>query len=126
MDWVSNCGGHLTLSGGRVRGSYGWWEVDVSWPSQFRRGLNPSSIQGFLPGLGIVGSTYGGDLCSKGILNLSHTDVVTMLFSLVLSFLGLYLCLLGLSPQLLSLIFEFWAFSNFFLRAAICSWEEAS
>ena len=116
LDWVSNCEGHITLSGGRGRGSYGWSEVDVFWPSQFERDLDPSSVQGFLPGLGTVGSTYGEDLCSEGNLNLGHADVVTMLFNLIPSFLGLYLCLLSLSPQLLSLIFEFQGFFQFLLK----------
>ena len=106
------------MSGRSVRGSYGWWEVDVFWPSQLGRGLDPNSVQGFLLGLGIVGSTYSGDLCSKGILSLGHTDVVTMLFNLVPSFLGLYLCLFSLSPQLLSLIFKFLGFFQFLLKGS--------
>ena len=60
--------------------------------------------------------TYGGDLSSEGILNLDHVDVVTMLFSLVPSLLGLYLSLLNLGSQLLSMTFELLGFFQFFLK----------
>ena len=106
LDRVSNCRGHLTLSGRKVRGSYGWWEVDVFWPSQLKRSLNLSSVESFLPSLSTIDSTYDWDLCPEGILGLCYADIVTMLFNLVPRLLGLYFCLLGLSFYFFGLIFE--------------------
>ena len=60
--------------------------------------------------------TYGRDLCSKGILSLGHANIVTMLFSLVPSLLGLYLCFLSLGSQLLSMTFELLGFFQFLLK----------
>ena len=113
LDRVSNYRGHLILIRRKVRGSYGWREVDVFWPSQLRRSLNPDSVKSFLPSLSTVGLIYGKNLCLEGILGLGYTDIVTMLFSLIPSPLGLYFCLLGLSSQFFSLILELLGFFQF-------------
>ena len=63
-----------------------------------------------------VGLTHGRDLCPESILSLGYTDIITMLFSLVLSLLSLYFCLLGLSSQLLSMIFELLGFFQLLLK----------
>ena len=100
----SNCKGHFTLSGRKVRGPYGWWVENVFWHPQLRRNLNPSSVKGFTLGLSTVASTHGKDLCPKGILSLDYLDIVTMLLSLVLCLLGLNFSLLGFVSRLLGLV----------------------
>ena len=60
-----------------------------------------------------VGSTYGRDLYPEGILGLGYANVITMLFNLVPSLLGLYFCLLDLSSQFFSLILELLGFFQF-------------
>ena len=92
------------MSGRRVRGSYGWWVEDVFWFSQLRRRLNPSSVEGFIPGPSAIGSTHSWDLCPKGVLGLGYSDVVTMLLSLISSLHGLRFNSLALVSRLLSLV----------------------
>ena len=53
--------------GGRFEARMAGGEIDVFWPSQLRRSLNLSSVESFLPSLNTVGTTYGRDLCPKGI-----------------------------------------------------------
>ena len=57
--------------------------------------INPNSVKGLFPGLSAIGSAYGGDLCPEGILDLSHTDVIAILLSLIFFFLNLDFCLLA-------------------------------
>ena len=59
-------------------------------------------VKGFVPSLGPVNAAYSWDLCPKGFLGLSYSEVVTLLLSLVPS-------LLGLNPRLLSLNFGFFS-----------------
>ena len=73
-------------------------------------------VESFLPSLSTVGSTYGRDLCPEGILGFGYADVVTMLFSLVPSLLGLYFCILSLIFQFFSLILELLGFFQFLLE----------
>ena len=54
--------------------------------------------------------TYGEDLNSEGVLSLSHANVVSMLFSLIPSLLGLYLSLFSLGSQFLNMTFELLGF----------------
>ena len=96
--------------GGRFEARMAGGEIDVFWPSQLKRSLNPSSVESFLPSLSTVGTTYGRDLCSKGILGLSYTDVVAMLFRLFPCLLDLYFCFL-------CLIFELLGFFQLFLKS---------
>ena len=81
-------------------------EEDVLWPPQLGRSINPSSIEGFFPSLSAIGTAYGRDLCPKGILGLSHVDVVPML----LGFFFLHLSL-GFSLFCFSLGFSLFCFS---------------
>ena len=106
LDRVNNNRGRLPLVGRKVRGSYGWREIDIFWPPQLRRSLSPSSVESFFPSLSIIGSAYDRDLCSEGILGLGYADVVAMLFSLIPCLLGLYFCLLRLNFCLYGRIFE--------------------
>ena len=104
LGWLGNCGNYFLLIGSKAWSSYGWREEDVFWPSQLERSLNPSSVEGFFPSLSVVGLAYGEDLCPEGILGLSYTDVVAMLFGLILFFLGLGFCLFRLSLCFLRLV----------------------
>ena len=79
-------------------------------------GINPSSIEGFFPGLSTVGSAYGRDLCPEGILGLSHADVIAMLLGLIFFFLNLDFCLLHLSFGFFRLIFKLLGFLQLFLK----------
>ena len=51
-----------------------------------------------------IRSTYGWDLCPKGVLGLNYRDVVTMLLNLRSSLLGLRFSSLGLVYRLLDLV----------------------
>ena len=93
---------------------YGWREEDIFQPSQLGRSLNPSSVEGFFPSLSTVGSAYGGDLYLEGILGLNYTDIVAMLFGLILLFLGLNFCLIRLNLRFLCLVFEPLSFLQLF------------
>ena len=78
--------------------------------------INPSSVEGFFPGLSAIGSAYGKDLYPGGILGLSHADVIAMLFDLIFFFLNLSFCLLRLNFGFLRLIFEPLGFLQLFLK----------
>ena len=113
---VSNYRGRLLLVGRKVQSSYGWGEIDIFWPSQFRRSLNPGLVESFFPSLSTVGTTYSRDLCPEGILGLGYANVVAMLFSLFVRLLGLYFCFLRLGLCFLGLIFELLGFFQLFLK----------
>ena len=107
FDRLENKRGYLFLA----RDLQGWRKDDVFRFPQFRRSFNPSLIESFFPGLSVVSTIYGGDLCSKSILGLSDADVVAMLLSLIpllLSFsfvlLSLHFCFFSLLLKFLSLL----------------------
>ena len=52
-------------------------------------GLNPSQVEGLIPLLEAVCSTYPHDLSSKGLLGPNYPDVVAILFDLVTSLLSI-------------------------------------
>ena len=106
LGWLSNRTSHFLFIGRKAWGSYGWREKDIFWPSQLRRSLNPSSVEGFFLSLRTIGLAYGGDLYSEGILGLSYADVIAMLFGLVFFLLDLGFCLFCLSFCFLGLIFK--------------------
>ena len=110
FNWLSNCKGCFTLSGWKVRGSNGWWVVDIFWFRQLRRSLNPNSVEGFIPSLSAIDTTHSWDLCLKGFLGLNHPEVVTLLLSLIPSLFGLHFCLLNLIFQPLSLLLKLLGF----------------
>ena len=107
FDRLGSKRGYLFL----VRDLQGWRKDDVFRFPQFRRSFNPSLIESFFPGLSVVSTIYGGDLCLKSILGLSYADVVAMLLSLIhllLSFsfvlLSLHFCFFSLLLKFLSLL----------------------
>ena len=79
FDWLESRRGYLFLA----RDLQGWRKDNALRLPQLRRSFNPSSVEGFFPGLNVVSTAHGGDLCSKCILGLSHADVVTVLLSLI-------------------------------------------
>ena len=102
------------MIGSKAWSLYGWREEDIFWPSQLGRSINPSSVEGFFPDLRVVGSAYNGDLYPKGLLDLSYADVIAMLLSLILFFLGLSFCLLRLSLCFFRLVSELLSFLQLF------------
>ena len=55
--------GYTLLTRNKAWSSYGWREKDIFWLSQLKRSINPCSVECFFPGLSVVGSAYGGNLC---------------------------------------------------------------
>ena len=64
-------------------------------------------VESFFLGLGTVGTTYGRDLCPKGVLGLNYVDVVAMLLSLVPLLLGFDLVLLSLQFNFFGQVLKF-------------------
>ena len=85
----------------------GWRKDNVFRLPQLRRSFNPSLIESFFPGLSVVSTTHGGDLCSKSILGLSYADVVAVLLSLIPLLFNFSFVFLSLHFGFFSLILKF-------------------
>ena len=58
-------------------------------PPKYRRGLNPSLVEGLIPYLEVVVSIYPQDLSPQGFLGLCHPNVVAILLGFISGILGL-------------------------------------
>ena len=106
MDFFDRLGskrGYLFLA----RKLQGWRADDVFRFPQLKRDFNPNLVKSFFPGLSVVSTVYGGDLCSKSILGLSYADVVAVLLSLISLLLNLSFVLLSLLFCFFSLLLKF-------------------
>ena len=98
--WISHLGRGVCLGATGGGGMNGLGVVDTFWLPKYRRSLNPSLVDSFIPYLGTVSPTYPWDLSPKGFLGLSHSNIITLLLCLLPSFfcflLGFLYLILGL------------------------------
>ena len=86
------------------RGTNGWGVVDTFCLLQHRRSLNRSLVEGFIPHLGTIKSTYPWDVSPKGVLGLGHPNIIFMLLCLLPNFLCFLFGLFSVILSLLNLI----------------------
>ena len=79
FDWLGSRRGYLFLA----RDLQGWRKDNALRLPQLRRSFNPSSVEGFFPGLNAISTAHSGDLCSKCILGLGYADIIVVLLSLI-------------------------------------------
>ena len=93
-----------------LRKRHGWLGVvNIFYLPKYRRRLNPNSVKGFVPYLGVVNPTYPWDLSPKGVFGLSHSYLVTFLKCPLPSLLSLFFSLISLVfglPDLLQLSYK--------------------
>ena len=100
------------------RRRHGQRVVDVLYLPKYGRILNPSLVEGFIPYLEAVSPTHLRDFGPKGILDLSHTDVILVLFRLLPCLFSLLLGLLSLSLGLFDLLQFFLQGNDLLLRGS--------
>ena len=78
--------------------------INTFYLPMYKRSLNPSLVESFIPYLEVLSLTYPRDLSLKGFLDLSHSNIIPLLLCLLPSFFCLLLGFLYLIFGLLNLL----------------------
>ena len=113
FDWLGSRRGYLFLAGDLQ----GWRKDNVLRLPQLKRSFNPSSVEGFFPGLNAVSIAHSGDLCSKCILGLGYVDVVTVLLSLISLLFSFNFVFFSLHSDFFSLILKLFGLVQLLLQS---------